>query len=156
MTDWAQYQRDLMLADLADEAVRGGDSLSSTDQNHLKLLQDRAKLLASVPGVDESFLPLDYMPEPEVPLDKVAIDNRTKIDLLKSYLDDVSKAESTLRQNSFLATQAHVADLTWIATELNGALMSWGDGDEDIHHVAARMRIRHLVKSIKAKTEVIK
>lgn len=149
--DYTQYQRDLMLAAMADEAVRGGESLQELDQKMVSALRTAS-------GVDESFLPLDYtsMTDPEEPLEKSALDSRTKIDLLKSYLEDVSKIESASRQSVFLSNQDHFTDLTWILSELNRALISWGDDDEDIHHLTARMRIQHLVKSIKAKAGVIK
>lgn len=101
--------------------------------------------------VDTGFFPLDYMPDLESNLDKAAVDARTKIDLLKSYIDGVSEAESSARKDSFLTKQAHYADLIWLLAELNGTIAAWG---EDQFHVSmTKGRLQYIVKELKCKIE---
>ena len=103
-------------------------------------------------GVDTDFFPLDYMPEPQPSLDKVEVDTRTKIDLLKSYVEDVSEAESSARQKTFLAKQAHYADLTWILSEVNGMLIHLVE-DAEYGVIPARIKLRSLANKIQQKVE---
>lgn len=161
---WADFQRKLMTGEgdgvEPEEYLETDAQRETVNANAIRHLWDKETVDAAS-MVDVSFFPLARELDDE-PLDKTALEARTKIDLLKSYLEDVSKIEVSLRSEAFLANQAHFINLSWIMSELNGSLLSWGAGlskvpdSEDIHHVAARMRIQGIVEFIRGKMKEIK
>ena len=143
--DLTNYQRDVMAAN--EEFDRSNSETGLGD-----------RLITEVDygppsGVDTEFFPLDYLTNEDSGLDKAAVEVRAKIDLLKSYIDDVSKAESAARQDSFLAKQTYKTDLIFIVSEINGALAQWGTGGSA---AVSNRRLRQLVSLLKTRIEGVK
>lgn len=83
-----------------------------------------------------------------------------KMELLKSQIansqtlvgmaeEEVRKSIERLRDQLFLSSQSHVADLIWVVGELKGVLASWGE--EEIPNAMTKERVQNFVLSLNNK-----
>lgn len=78
----------------------------------------------------------------------------TEHDHRNGFGDSVENLRSDVERvanEQILLKQSHIADLSWIVTELKGVLASWGD--TEILNAVTKERVRHLVVALTEKIE---